>query len=148
MTFPKLFQVNRDSSAANVALLILRVQIGVTLFCMSGYPKLFHFAAQGDPLHLGALAVPAMLYATFALGVCSFLVVVGLATRYAAFFTTVSLAVTFFLIERGPLTTNPLTPGHDTHPEVTFLYMVMFLAVIFTGPGRYSFDQQVSNKAR
>lgn len=148
MTLPKLFQANHDAPTAHIALLMVRIQIGLTLFCMSGLPKLTHFSAQGDPLHLGALAAPAMLYAAFALGVCSLLVVAGLATRYAAFFATVSLAVTFFVIERGPLTTDPFSPGHDTHPEVTFLYMVMFLAVIFTGPGRFSLDQRLSDTAR
>ena len=81
-----------------------------------------------------------MIYAAFALGICTLLVVLGLATRYAAFFTTISLAATFFLIDHS-LSTNLLDPGHNSHPEVTWLYMSAFFAMIFTGPGRYSLDR-------
>jgi putative oxidoreductase len=148
MALPKLFEVNDDSPTADVALLIMRFLIGLTLFNFSGAPKLFHFSTQGDPLHLGGLAVPGMAFAAFALGLCTLLVLVGLATRYAALFTTISLAGTFFVIEHRLVTTNLLDPGHNSHPEVTYLYMVAFLALIFTGPGRYSLDRIFSKPSR
>ena len=144
MAIPKLFQVNHDSPAADAALLAMRIIVGLTLFACSGAPKLFHLgnllSSGSDPLKLGAVAPAAMVYAAFALGICTLLVVLGLVTRYAAFFTTISLAATFFLIDHS-LSTNLLDPGHNSHPEVTWLYMSAFFAMIFTGPGRYSLDR-------
>lgn len=147
MSLPYGRIVREDSRSAAWALLLMRVQIGLTLFVMSGLPKLLDFGAQGDPLHLGSLATPAMAFATLALGICPLFVAVGFGTRVAALLTTLSLAATFFVIEFGPLTTNPLTAGHDTHPEVTYLYMVAFLALIVTGPGRFSVDGWLFHRA-
>jgi putative oxidoreductase len=147
MSLPKLFHVNHDSPAADLALLSMRIIVGLTLFNYSGAPKLFHLPALissgSDPLRTGALASASMIFATFALGICTLFVVVGLATRYAAFFTTISLAGTFFLIDHS-LSTNLLEPGHNTHAEVTWLYMSAYFALIFTGPGRYSLDSVLS----
>jgi putative oxidoreductase len=147
MKLPNLFHVNEDSGSAHVALLSLRIIAGATLFAYSGAPKLFHLShllsSGSDPLGVGALAPAATIYAAFALGVCPLLVVFGLATRYAALFTTLSLAGTFFLIDRS-LSTNLLDPGHNSHPEVMWLYMTSFLALMITGPGRYSLDRIVS----
>ena len=146
MALPTLFYVNEDSPTASVALLATRILVGATLFHFSGAPKLFHFPAQGDPLGLGTLAVPAAIFAAFALGVCTLLVLVGLATRYAALLTTISLAATFFLIDHS-LSSNLLKPGHNSHNEVTWLYMSIYFALIFTGPGRYSLDQSCSQSS-
>jgi putative oxidoreductase len=147
MFLPKLFHVNHDSPAADLALLAMRIIVGLTLFNYSGAPKLFHLPAVissgADPLLSGVLAPASMIFAAFALGICTLFVVVGLATRYAAFFTTVSLAGTFFLIDHS-LSTNLLEPGHNTHAEVTWLYMSAYFALLFTGPGRYSLDRILS----
>jgi putative oxidoreductase len=151
MVLPKLFHVNEDSRTADTALLSLRIIAGLSLFAYSGAPKLFHLSSLlssgSDPLSVGSLAPAAMIYAAFALGICTVLVVVGLATRYVALFTTISLAATFFLIDHS-LSTNLLDPGHNSHPEVMWLYMTMYFALIFTGPGRYSVDRILSAPSR
>jgi putative oxidoreductase len=150
MALPKLFEVNDDSRAADIALLVMRIIAGLTLFSCSGASKLFHLdsllSSRVDPLGAGSLAPAAMIYAAFALGVCTLLVVAGFATRYAALFTVISLAATFFLIDHS-LSTNLLDPGHNSHPEVTWLYMCAFLALVFTGPGRYSLDWILSKSS-
>jgi putative oxidoreductase len=150
MTLRKLFLVNEDSQTADAALLAMRIIIGLTLFSCSGAPKLFHLAvllsSGADPLGVGALAPLAMLYAAFSLGICTLLVVVGFATRFAALCSSISLAGTFFLIDHS-LSTNLLDPGHNSHPEVTWLYMAAYFALIFTGPGRYSLDRIVSKSS-
>ena len=143
MALPKLFHVNDDSPGADLALLCIRVLAGATLFHFSGAPKLLNFLGQGDPLQLGAFAVPAMVYATFALGICTLLVLVGFATRYAALFTTISLTATFFLNGDG-LWSNMLTPRPNNHNEATWLFLSVFLALVFTGPGRISLDRYLS----
>lgn len=151
MALPKLFHVNEDSPAADWAILAVRILAGLTLFVNSGISKLFHLpsllAVNFDPLHAGALAAPALIYAAFALGICSLLVFVGLATRYAALLTTISLAGTFFLIDHA-VPTNLLDPGHNSHPEVIWLYMMTYFFLVFTGPGRFSLDRAFSKSCR
>jgi uncharacterized membrane protein YphA (DoxX/SURF4 family) len=147
MALPKLFHVNNDSPAADVALLAIRILVGLTLFNFSGVPKLLHLSTQGDPLHLGALALPAMIYAAFALGICTLLVFLGVATRYAAFFATISLAATGIFIDHF-FTLNYLDPGHNSHPEAVWLFFSFYLALVFTGPGRYSLDRIFAKPSR
>jgi len=146
MALPKLFQVNEDAPTTDWALLVVRIIVGYNLFLNSGVPKLFHLSsAVGiDALGLGgSLAAPAMVYAAFALGICPLLVFFGLCTRYAAFFTTISLAATGLFIDHA-LTLNYLDPGHNSHPEVIWLFFSAYLVLIFTGPGRFSLDQIIS----
>jgi putative oxidoreductase len=148
MALPKLFHVNEDSPAADWALLAMRIMAGLTLFNFSGAPKLFHLSSvmSIDSLGLGSLAPLAMLYAAFALGICTLLVFVGFATRYAALCTTVSLAATGLFIDHA-LSLNYLDPGHNSHPEVIWLYFSCYLVLIFTGPGRFSLDRLISRSS-
>ena len=151
MALPGLFEVNQDSPAASAALLAMRIIAGLTLFVSSGASKLLHLpgliATNADPLHVGSLAAPAMIYAAIALGICTLLVAVGLATRYAALLTAISLAATGLVIDKA-LTLNYLDPGHNSHPEVTYLYFVTFVAMVFAGSGRYSLDRIISRSRR
>jgi putative oxidoreductase len=148
MALPKLFHVNEDSPAADWALLAIRILAGLTLFNFSGAPKLFHLSnvMAIDVLSLGGLAPLAMLYAAFALGICTLLVFVGLATRFAAFCTAVSLAATGLFVDHA-LSLNYLDPGHNSHPEVIWLYFSVYLVLIFTGPGRFSLDKLISRSS-
>ena len=147
MALPKLFQVNQNAKTTDVALLITRLLVGITLFLASGAPKLAQIPSilspSADLAGLGGLAVPALIVSTFALGICTLLVVVGLATRYAALLITLSLAGTGLLIDHA-LRLNYLDPGHNSHPEVVWLYFTIALALVFTGPGRYSVDRLLS----
>jgi len=147
MALPKLFQVNQNAKTTDVALLITRLLVGITLFLASGAPKLAHLSSNlgstDDSLHLGGFFPAAVIIATLALGICTLLVVVGLATRYAALLITLSLAGTGLLVDHV-LTLNYLDPGHNSHPEVVWLYFTIALALVFTGPGRYSVDRLLS----
>jgi putative oxidoreductase len=147
MEIPKLFHVNHDAKTTDVALLISRLLIGITLFLFSGAPKLANlpnlFTSANNQDVASGLLTAATLYATFALGICTLLVVLGLATRYAALLVTISLAGTGLLIDHA-LTLNYFDPGHNSHPEIVYLYATAFLALIFTGPGRFSLDRLLS----
>ena len=151
MALPKLFQVNEDSQSADVALLAIRLLAGLTLFVKSGAPKLFHLptllASNADSANLGVVAPAAELYAAFALGICTLLAAAGLATRYAAFFTAISLAGTGLLIDKA-LTLNYFDPGHNSHPEVVWLYMAAFIPLAIAGPGRFSLDRLFYKSSR
>ncbi|MFP4228299.1 MAG: DoxX family protein [Salinivenus sp.] len=62
------------------------------------------------------------------------LVVVGLATRPAALLLVVNMAVASLAHITGEI---------DGGPELALLYGVLFLGLLFTGPGAYSFDDNL-----
>lgn len=148
MALPRLFQVNQDAPTTDWALLSIRILVGYNLFLNSGAPKLIHLSSVigVDALGLGSLAAPAMLFAAFALGICPLLIFVGLATRYAAFFAMISLAATGIFIDHF-FTLNYLDPGHNSHPEIVWLFWSFCLALVFTGPGRFSLDRMISGSS-
>lgn len=62
------------------------------------------------------------------------LVVVGLATRPAALLLVVNMAVASLAHITGVI---------DGGPELALLYAALFFGLIFTGPGTYSFDDNL-----
>ena len=75
------------------ALLVLRIWIGGTLLLNHGWSKLANFSGMstrfGDPLHIGHPTSLAL--AVFAEVICSLLLIVGFATRFAALVIIVEL---------------------------------------------------------
>lgn len=149
MALPKIFHVNDDAPTASLALLAIRFLAGLTLFVNSGLPKLAHLSQLANvprgALPFGGLFAVALGFATLALGPGTLLLTLGLATRYAAAAVSLSLAGTFFVIDHA-LTLNLLDPGHNSHPEVIWLYMMLTVALVLAGPGRYSLDQLLTHK--
>src|SRR5262245_46921752 len=93
----KLLTLSFIPAATNAALLMLRAWLGLTILCIHGLGKLHNFAGTLDMFHskMGIptpLAVAAILSET----VCAALLVVGLATRWAAAFLVTNMAVAFF----------------------------------------------------
>jgi putative oxidoreductase len=88
-----------------------------------------------DPLHVGS--VLSLTLAVFAEFFCSVLVIFGLMTRLAAVPVVIMMTVAISLIHAA----DPIEKK-----ELAFLYLVPFLALIFTGAGRYSLDGIVRHK--
>src|SRR5437588_10973840 len=93
-----LFRPGNDSFLTSIALLLLRVWLGLTLLLHHGLAKVqdfnnmaSHFA---DPLHIGSKASLAL--AVFAEVVAASLLVLGLVTRFAALVVMINLGVAFF----------------------------------------------------
>lgn len=62
------------------------------------------------------------------------LVAVGLATRPAAILVVINMLVAAFAHMSGVI---------DGGPELALLYGALFFGLIFTGPGKYSFDENL-----
>ena len=125
----------------NFARLALRVVLFVTLFIKHGAEKIFTFSAMIDtfkahnldPLHIGP--VPSLVYAALADGICTLLLVVGLATRWAAAILFINLFVVWAFVEHF------LLLGHNAdHGELVVLYLGGCLALFFGGAGKFSLD--------
>ena len=117
------------------ALLVLRIWLGGTLLLNHGWSKLVNFSAMssrfGDPLHIGHPA--SLVLAVFAEVICSLLLIVGFAARFAALVIIIELGVAFVLVHNLKLS----GPGNG---EVAFIYLAGLAAIFLAGAGRFSVD--------
>ena len=130
-----IFATDTTGRNTSVGLLLLRVFAGLSLFLKHGLEKLTGYSTMvqhfPDPIHVGPHA--SLAYALLSDGICSFLVVLGLATRPAAFVIVINLLTVFFIVHHAAFFTKP-------HVEVVWLYFAAFATLLFTGPGRFSID--------
>jgi putative oxidoreductase len=126
MTFKALFATNTGPRSISCGLLVLRAA-GLSLFLKHGLEKLTGYSTMvqhfPDPIHIGAHA--GLAYALLSDGICSVLVVIGLATRPASAVILINLLTVFFFVH---------------HAELVSLYIIIFATLMVTGPGRFSID--------
>jgi putative oxidoreductase len=147
-----------QDTTASIGLLILRLGVGGYMLT-HGWGKLGmvlggRFDQFGDPIGLGSGL--SLVLATFAEFFCALLVMAGLATRIAAFPIVFTMAVAAFLVHGA----DPWTSGRafelfqagrtefPASKEPALIYLIVFLALILTGPGRYSIDAVLWPKLR
>jgi putative oxidoreductase len=132
------FEVGPVPSAG---LLLLRLGTGVTMAAAHGLPKLERLFSESprfaDPFGIGV--VPSLALAVFGELVCGVLIAIGLGTRLAA----VPFAVTMLT---AMLVVHAADPWGEK--EHAFLFLVPALALVLTGPGRYSIDAWIARRRR
>ena len=125
---------SRNSVWLDLGLLIARFGFGGTLILRHGLAKIPALLASPiqffDPLGLGA--GPSLGLAIFAEVVCALALIVGYRSRLACLPLIVNFAVIVLVIHRLQV------PGN--RGELALLYLVAFLVLCLTGPGRYSLD--------
>ena len=118
----------------NIGLLILRVGFSIGLMT-HGYGKFlrvingnFKFS---DPLGIGTSL--SLILASFGEFIAPIFVIVGLKTRLFSIFPAFTMLVAF-------------TIAHDGDPfsrkEKSLIYLIAFIVIYFTGPGKYSIDKE------
>ena len=122
-----------------VSLLILAVRVffGI-LFFTHGVSKLmnFNYLVDSYPDVLGFGSYMSLMVTIFCEFCCSMFLVVGLLQRIVVLPMIAAMAVAFFDV-------------HDAvfpEGELAFIYMIVFLMLFFTGPGRYSIDYLLVKK--
>ena len=127
------------STRASWGLLVLRVGVGASMMLGHGWGKLSSFGTMSakfaDPYGLGATVSLAL--AVFAEFFCSLLVITGTFTRLATIPLIVTMLTAFLLIH-----------GADPFPrkELALMYLVPFVTLFVTGPGRFSVDYLILNR--
>jgi putative oxidoreductase len=141
MGIKQLFQVNRDSNMTSAGLLVLRLFVGLAIFLKHGIEKLTGYSTmvQHFPnlMHIGPHA--GLAYALLSDGICSLLLVLGLATRPAALISLINLTVAFLLVHHAAFLRND-------HAELVLMYMGAVLTLLIAGPGRYSADSWIASR--
>jgi putative oxidoreductase len=119
---------------ADIGLLILRLGVGLTMALSHGLGKFQKILAGewqfADPIGIGAM--PSLLLAGSAEFLCALAIALGLLTRLAAIPLVITMGVAVLIVHAE----DPFSKK-----EFALLYLIPFLTLIFTGPGRLSLDE-------
>ena len=137
----RLLLLDPISIDPNFGRLVLRVVMFLTLFLRHGTEKLFTFGAMSqhfpNPLHIGV--VPTLLFAAISDGICSLLIVVGLATRLAVLFSIINLFAAWALVLHFAFFGKNGGGG-----ETMILYLAACVSLFFLGAGKFSIDSLIA----
>jgi len=129
----------------DAGLLVLRL-VGVSPLLMKhGLEKVFTFSAMAahfpNPLHIGP--VPTLVFAMLSDAICSTLLILGLATRWAALICLINISAAWALVHHFQFF------GHgEDHGEVMVLYIAIMLTLLLSGAGKYSIDGWLARRRR
>ena len=134
----KLFAPGTDTLSTRVALLVLRLWVGLTMLINHGIDKLTHFeqmtSAVVDPFGIGKPASMTLL--VFAEVFASALLVAGLLTRFAALVLAIAMGVAFWVAHKASL-------SGEHSGELAFIYLAAYVTLLIAGPGRASVDRYI-----
>ncbi|MGA3269288.1 MAG: DoxX family protein [Verrucomicrobiota bacterium] len=137
----KIFAPARSSASINLALLVLRLWIGLSMLLNHGLGKLKDFNTMApnfpDPLGIGHTASLAL--AVFAEFFASLLLIAGLVTRWSALVLATDMTVAFVGVHK-----TVLTGPHGG--ELAFLYLMGYVTLLLAGPGVVSLDKALFGK--
>ncbi len=129
----KSYVTTLNPAQVDIGLLIFRIGIAV-LMLMHGIPKLITFFGPdpiqfGDPIGLGETT--SLGLAVFAEFLCSILILIGFATRFAAIPLAITMLVAGLIIHM---------PDGMVRQELPLLYLTGYILLFFSGAGKYSLD--------
>jgi putative oxidoreductase len=134
-TLIAFFQLRFIPRNVNVALFVLRVWLGLSMFLLHALTKLKGFSelSGGFPDPLGVGHKWSLIFALGGEALGSVLLVLGLFTRFAALSLIATMGVAFFLVHKGVLT-------GEKSGELAFIYLAGYVTLFFTGAGAFSLD--------
>lgn len=123
-----------SSQSWSVDLALLLVRIACAFMILHGWGKFTDFsdgvAEWPDPFHVGPVASKGLT--VFAELFCTIFVVIGLFTRFVLIPLIICMVVIIFVVHSG----DPLGDK-----ESGLIYLLMYLTLFLTGPGKYSVDR-------
>ncbi len=135
------FSSHQKRMYRDTGLLLLRVAIGGMMAAAHGWGKLMSYGekASGFPDPLGVSPEISMALAVGAEVFCSIALVLGLFTRLATIPLIITMLVAVFIIH-----------GDDpwAKKEFAMLYLIPFICLLLTGPGRFSLDAKIFKNPR
>jgi putative oxidoreductase len=138
----KFLQLDFLPRSSDLALLLLRLIFGGAMLVLHGWGKLMNFskmsATFADPLGVGTST--SLVLAIIGEVLAPALLVVGACTRLAALVCAITMGVAFFIVHSAQLS------GPDSG-EMSFLYLVPYVALLIAGGGRFSLDAKLGARA-
>ncbi|EON75551.1 hypothetical protein ADIS_3954 [Lunatimonas lonarensis] len=131
---------SHKSFGTDIALLILRVGASMMLLT-HGWAKITNFSERlntfADPIGLGpALSLQLVIFAEF---FCAIFLILGFMSRVVLVPLIINMAVITFVVHAD----DPFS-----RQELPLLFLVTFVVLMFTGPGKLSMDAQILQKRR
>lgn len=134
------FSITEWPFGKDIALLMLRLAFGLSMLFGHGLGKWERLFGEGpvkfaDPFGLGAEF--SLVLAVFAEVLCAVFISIGLFTRASLIPLIITMATAVFIIH-----------GDDdfSGKEKALLYLMAYLALFFTGPGKLSLDNLFGKK--
>ena len=137
MLYNFLFPQSFRGKGVSFLILCLRVFFGI-LFFTHGIDKMANFneLSQTFPNVLGFGSYMSLMVSIFCEFCCSLFLITGLMVRITVIPMIISMAVAFFDIHDGMFPQG----------ELSLIYLVMFVILYITGPGRFSIDYLIDKK--
>ena len=133
-----LFAAHSNDTLYNAGILLLRIIFGLTMIG-HGWGKFVNFTMLSvsfpDPIGLGSMISLSLV--VFAELFASILLLAGLASRMALIPLIINMLVAFFIVHAADPFANK---------ELAFLYLIVYIALMITGPGKFSIDYYMSKK--
>ena len=137
MFYSFLFPQHCREKGISILILCLRVFFGI-IFLTHGFEKLMNFnqLSYTFPSAFGFGSYMTLMLSIFAEFCCSMFLIAGLLIRITIIPMIIAMAVAFFDV-------------HDAmfpEGELSLIYLIIFIILYFTGPGRYSVDYLIDRK--
>ena len=118
----------------HVGLLILRLGFSIG-FMTHGHDKWIRIYSSNykfsDPIGIGSTS--SLFLTAFAEFVAPIFLIIGFKTRLFSVFPIITMFVAHLIIHDGDAFSKK---------EKSFLYLIAFITIFFTGPGKYSIDKK------
>jgi putative oxidoreductase len=122
------------TNALNFGLLLLRIGFSAAMLT-HGYGKLIKVLSGdfsfGDPIGIGSTA--SLILCIFAEFIAPIFIIIGLKTRWFSAIASINMFVAAFVAHAG----DPFAKK-----EKALLFLLIFIFLCFSGPGKYSLDKQ------
>lgn len=138
MIYKLLFPLKPLDTNVSLFLLTARIIFGA-LFMSHGIQKITQFSELSqtfpDPLRVGSTI--SLTLAIFGELICCLLFIFGLLYRLALIPMIFTMIMAFFIIH-----------GNDPFAarELSFVYLIIFILLFISGPGKYSIDRLIAKK--
>lgn len=139
MFYDFLFPNSFRGKGVSLLLLVVRVFFGV-LFFVHGLDKLMNFNSLSEtyPSVLGFGSYMTLMVSIFCEFCCSLFLISGLLVRVMMIPMIIAMGVAFFDVHDAMMPEG----------ELALIYLVVFVILYITGPGRFSIDYLIDRKFR
>lgn len=139
MFYNFLFPQYCRDRGVSILILCLRLFFGA-LFMMHGLDKLTHFNELSTTYTsvLGLGSYMTLMLSIFTELCCSIFLMTGLLVRITVIPMIVAMAIAFFDVHDAMMPEG----------ELALIYLILFIILYLTGPGRYSIDYLIDTKVK